>query len=136
MADSFQVGQGDVKFRVFGYRKAVRDLERAGVASDDLKKVMSDVGSIVVRNAKVPQRTGRLDRTLRAGKGKTKSVVRLGGARAPYAGVRNYGWPARNIPAMNPSLEDTVKASQQEIFETVENGIQDLLVKNGLQKPT
>lgn len=132
MADTFEVANGPVRLRVEGLRTTVRDLERAGADSQDMKTLIHEIGMIVVKSADVPSLTGTLAGTLRAGRGKTKAVVRAGGARAPYAGVRHYGWPARNIDAA-PFLLDAVQSERGEILDTLDQGIDQILVKNNLK---
>lgn len=121
----------DSHVRVEGLSKTVRQLSRAGADADDLKDLMFSIGSLVVGAASPPTLSGSLAGTIRAGRGKTKAVVRAGGARAPYAGVVEYGDPARNKPARH-FLEDALNREQTEIFETLEEGIDALLRKNGL----
>lgn len=128
----FQVTSGDIRLRVNGLSKVARDLKKAGADMQSMSDLMHRIGNIVVGGAQIPQLTGTLAETLRAGRGKTKAVVRLGGARARYAGVRNYGWPARNIEPMQPSLEDTVAAYRPEILSALDAGLTDILRENDL----
>lgn len=121
----------DGHVRVEGLSKTVRHLSRAGADADDLKDLMFSIGSLVVGAASPPTLSGTLAGTIRAGRGKTKAVVRAGGARAPYAGVLEYGDPARNKPARH-YLETALAQEQTEIFETLEQGIDALLRKNNL----
>jgi hypothetical protein len=123
-------GDGTI-IRVEGLSKLVRQLNKAGADSSDLKDTMHAIGQAVVNSAAVPVRTGRLKATLRAGKGKTKAVVRMGGARAPYAGVIEYGWAARGISgtgAVSAARDSRKSASQQ----MIRNAIDDLLARNDL----
>ena len=92
---------------------------------------MYSIGMIVVRASNVPVLTGRLASTLRAGKGKTKAVVRIGGAKAPYAGVIHYGYPARNIQPAPFVLEALVR-KRQDVINKLDEGISDILRKNNL----
>ena len=46
--------------------------------------------------ARAPRRSGRLARTIQATADSTGGTVAVG---AVYAGVQEYGWPARRIPA-------------------------------------
>lgn len=117
--------------RVEGLNKLVRSLSKAGVDADDQKALMHQIGSIVADAANPPTISGDLARTIRAGKGKTKAVVRAGSAKVRYAGPIHYGWPARNIKAQ-PFLTDALSARQNAIIRALENGIDDLLTKSGL----
>jgi hypothetical protein len=97
-----------------------------------MKELMHDLGEIVVKGADVPRgTTGALAGSIRAGRGKTKAVVRAGGAKAPYAGVIHYGWPARNI-APHPFLTDALSRRHEQIYAALEQGIDALLAKNDL----
>lgn len=131
MADDFEIANGDVRLRVSGLRRTVRDLERAGADTQDMRQLIHSVGMVVVRAASAPVRSGKLDATIRAGRGKTKAVVRAGGARAPYAGVIHYGWPARGIQAQ-PFLLDALQAQRAAVLQTIDQGIEEILRKNNL----
>lgn len=131
MDDTFEVANGPVRIRVTGLRKTMRDLERAGADATDMKELIHDLGQIVVNAATVPSMTGNLAGTVRAGRGKTKAVVRAGGARAPYAGVIHYGWPAHNI-APQPYLVDALQRERGAVVEALNEGIEDILRKNDL----
>jgi hypothetical protein len=131
MSDTFEVANGDVRLRVSGLRTTVRDLERAGADTQDMRQLIHTVGMIVVRAATAPVRSGKLEGTIRAGRGKTKAVVRAGGARAPYAGVIHYGWPARGIQAQ-PFLVDALQAQRNNVLQALETGIDEILRKNNL----
>ncbi|MCA0347093.1 MAG: hypothetical protein LCH31_08745 [Actinobacteria bacterium] len=123
-------GDGTV-VRVEGLSKLNRGLRKAGVDVQRMNDVMHAIGQAVVDSASVPIRTGRLKSTLRAGKGRTKAVVRMGGARAPYAGVIEYGWRARGISgsmAVNRARDGRKAESQRMIRE----GIDQILKTNNL----
>lgn len=129
--DDFEIAQGDVRLRVDGLGKTLRSMQRAGADADDMKDLMFTLGSIVVAAAQPPRADGTLAATLRAGRGKTKAVVRAGGARAPYAGVIHYGWPSRNI-APQPFLTDALNNTRAQILSKLDAGLADLLRKNNL----
>lgn len=87
-------------YQITGLREVVRKLERLGIESQDLKRAFGRVSTTVVRRASadVPIRSGDLQRSIRPGNTKNKSVVRAGyGARVRHAGPINYGWAARGI---------------------------------------
>lgn len=120
--------------RVQGLSRTLRQMEKAGAAASDLRDVMQRIGNVVVVQAtpRLPAVSGRLSTTIRAGRSKTKAVVRLGGARAPYAGVIEYGWPARNITAQ-PALRQALDAKRGEILATLTDEIDHLLTKTDLK---
>lgn len=122
---------GGVRVRVDGLRATIRRLNKAGTDAAEMRDLMHALGSIVVDAADAPNESGTLAGTVRAGRGKTKAVVRAGGARAPYAGVIHYGWPERGIQP-RPFLTDALKAQHAAIFDALERGISDLLARNQL----
>lgn len=126
-------GEG-VKIRIEGLRKTFRALEAAGTASQDLRDLMHSLGLIVVGAARpnTPTLSGALAGTLRAGRGKTKAVIRAGNARVPYAGVQHYGWPARGLSAQ-PFLTNAVQSTRAQTFAALDEGIGELLRKQNLK---
>lgn len=131
-ADDFEVTAGGLTLRVEGLGKTLRAMEAAGADSEEMKSLMHSLGMVVVRSANPPALTGTLAATLRAGRGKTKAVVRAGGARAPYAGVVHYGWPARNIPD-NEFLTEALNRTRPQILANLSNGLGDILKKHDLK---
>lgn len=129
--DSIEYVSGGVRVRIDGLRKTISRMSKAGTDAEDMKDLMHSLGEIVVKGAQVPNRSGKLATTIRAGRGKTKAVVRAGGARAPYAAVIHYGWPARQI-ARQPFLTDALTRRHGQIFAALESGIDALLAKNDL----
>jgi len=127
------INTGDVRIRVEGLGKALRAMSKAGADAEDMRELMVSLGMIVVHAARprTPVLSSRLSATLRPGRGRTKSVVRAGGARTPYAGVIHYGWPARNI-APQPFLSDAVTATRSKVLGALDKGIGDLLKKQNL----
>lgn len=111
--------------------KVTRALTKAGVDAQDQKALMHEIGMIVVRAAQPPVRSGALAGSMRAGRGKTKAVVRAGGARVPYAGVIHYGWPKHNIEA-NPFLLKALESQRDEVYKKLDEGMGDVLRKNDL----
>lgn len=134
MADSIILGTAPVQLRIEGLRRTLRDLHRAGVAAEDIKDSMHRLGSMVVESAqpRVPVASGRTRATLRAGRGKTKAVVRMGGAKVPYAPVIHYGWPARGIRAQ-PSLVEAFQAMQPRLVVALSDELAGLLAKHDLK---
>ncbi len=118
--------------RVEGLRELNRALGKAGADAADQKELMHELGMIVVHAAQPPVLDGTLEATIRAGRGKTKAVVRAGGARAPYAAVQHYGWPAHNIEP-KPFLLDALTSKTDEIVDTMDKGVGEILKKNGLK---
>lgn len=132
-AADLDVNIGGARVRVTGLRKAVRALEAAGTSAESMKDLMHSLGLIVVAAARpqAPVLSGTLAGDIRAGRGKTKAVVRAGRARIPYAGVQHYGWPARNIAATN-FLSNAVQSTRGQTFQALDDGIGDLLRRQSL----
>lgn len=132
MAADLEIKDGDQIVRIEGLRKTLAALSKAGADAEQMRDLMHTIGNIVVKAAVPPVLTGRLASTIRAGRGKTKAVVRAGGARAKYAGVIHYGWPARGIPA-NPFLRRALAATRNDQLQTLNQGIDQLLKDNDLK---
>lgn len=130
MALDGEYGTATGRVRVKGLSKTVRSLERAGADVQDMRDLMHSLGMLVVNAAQPPVLTGTLAGTLRAGRGKTKAVVRAGGARAPYAGVQEYGWPARNIAAQH-YLTAALQSERSDVLRALDDGLEDILRKTG-----
>ncbi|GMA34741.1 hypothetical protein [Demequina litorisediminis] len=130
-ADDFTITSGDVRLRVEGLGRTLRDMSKAGADAEDMKDLMHSLGLLVVNASQPPTDSGTLATTLRAGRGKTKAVVRAGGARAKYAGVIHYGWPARNIEPQ-PFLSDALNKTRPQILKALNDGLGDLLKKHDL----
>lgn len=118
--------------KIEGLRELNKALAKAAEDSKDLSALMYKVGMIVVRAAKPPRRTGNLANSLRAGRGKTKAVVRAGNnGSIPYGRVMEYGWAARNIQPrlfLNKAREEKAREIERAIFA----GIDDIIRKNKL----
>ena len=118
--------------RIDGLRELNAKLRAAGDASADMPDLMHRLGSIVIANAKVPTDSGELAGTLRAGRGRTKAVVRAGYAkRGRYAGVVHYGNPHRGTRAQ-PFLIDALRRSQTQLVSELQTGIDQLMRKHNL----
>lgn len=126
MAKDFETAAGDIRLRVDGLAATLKSMEKAGAEAQDMKALMHSLGSIVIRAASPPRQSGALAQSMRAGKGKTKAVVRAGGARLPYAGVVHYGWPARNIRPQE-FLSTALQRQMGQILGALDAGIGDIL---------
>lgn len=142
---SINIAAGNVRLRVTGLTKTLRAMRKAGADMQEMPKLMHDIGMTVVNAAKpltpraarhtFPKK--RLSETLRAGRGKTKAVVRAGFAFKKskktryYAPIIHYGWPARGIPA-RPFLVNALAANQQKVIKQLAAGLGDILSKNHL----
>jgi hypothetical protein len=85
--------------KITGLREVVRSLNQYAGAVDDMKEANSKISSKVAQDAVsiAPKLSGDLARTIKGNRAKERVQIKAGGARVPYAGVIEYGWPARNI---------------------------------------
>ncbi|AVR56186.1 hypothetical protein JTF52_gp09 [Microbacterium phage Azizam] len=118
--------------RIDGLRELNAKLRAAGDESADLPDLMFRLGSIVIANARVPAKSGELAGTLRAGRGRTKAVVRAGYAkRGAHAGVVHYGNPHTGSRAQ-PFLVDALRRAQSQLVSELQTGIDQLMRKHKL----
>lgn len=132
--DDLAVEMDGMRIEVDGLKETLRRLSRAGADAEDMRELMHSTGRIISDGAvslAPVGKTGNLRESLRAGKGKTKAVIRAGGARVPYAGVQHYGWPARNITG-SMYLVRSLTANTDRALTHLEQGLRDLLRKNAL----
>jgi phage gpG-like protein len=98
---------------VVGAKELRRTLRKAGDDLSDFAQANAEAGRIVAGEAPnwIRSRSGALAGSIRPGAAKTQAVVRAGGARIPYAGVVEWGWPARHIRP-RPYLTTAAKVTE------------------------
>lgn len=119
--------------RVEGLRKLVKELEGLGVDVGDLKDAFGNIarrGAEVARGF-VPTLTGRLAGTTRGNRAKSKAVITVGKASAPYAAVINYGWPRRNIKGAG-FVPQTDRVMKPDAVAEITDSLQQIIRKRGL----
>lgn len=124
-----------MRVEVTGLKETLSAMAKAGTSSESMRDLMHSTGEIVAgaARAKAPVRTGSLRDSIRAGRGKTKAVVRAGTAvRSPYAAVQHYGNPKRNLPP-TMYLVTALHQTNGQVLTHIEQGISDLLTKSGLK---
>lgn len=133
-SDAFEIVSGDVRLRVEGLRKTIRALSEAGASAEEMRDTMVRIGTIVVLagQARAPRLSGDLAGSIRPGRGKTKAVVRAGGARVPYAPVIHYGWAGHGIEP-RPFLTDALQATRSQVLRTFDTELGQLLRKHNLK---
>lgn len=129
----FTLNSGGLRIRVEGLTKTVRALEKAGTDAGEMRDLMHAIGMTVVQDARsrVPAESGALKRTIRAGRGKTKAVVRAGTKAVPYGGVIHYGWRQHGIQEQ-PFLKNALIAQRGTVLNQLDDGISALLKNAGL----
>lgn len=110
--------------RVEGLAQLVRDLERYGVSTGDLKDAFGKISADVAQEAgtRIHVLTGAHKASIRPARTKNKAVVRAGnGTDAPAAGVLNYARPGDEFltgPA-NEDLPSKIARIEAELDELV-----------------
>lgn len=113
--------------KITGLREVVRSLNQYAGAVDDLKEANSKIASKVAQSAVsiAPKNSGALARSIRGNRAKEKVQIKAGGARVPYAGVIEYGWPAKNINA-EPYLRTAAYRNIQFAIEQFDSNLESL----------
>lgn len=132
----------DTTIRVEGadeIRAALRQLEDTGLTSQ-LRATNRNAAEKVVKRAlpKVPTRTGRLKRSVKALATQRGGRVKAGSAAVPYAAAIHWGrtfgnvWHhkrARNPIRGRPFLYDAAKEARPEIIDSYQSDISALVAK-------
>lgn len=119
-------------FIVSGIEAVNRAFYQAGADAQDIQKVMEEAGRVVKRAANPPVVSGELAASIRSGAGKTKALITAGGDRTPYGPVVHYGWAARGITP-NPFLMNALQRQSNNVYNIIDNGIDDILKKTNLK---
>ena len=103
---------GEGKVEVEGGKELRKSLKGVEDGLKDLQAAHAAAAGIVsaAAPAYAPLRSGALAGSIRGSGAKAAATVRAGGAKVPYAGVQEYGWPRRNIaaqPYIVPAAHDT-----------------------------
>ena len=119
---------------VYGGRELRKALKETAGDTDDLKELNKKIAEIVVDEAvkHVPVRSGKLKASLKAFGAATKARVTAGRKSLPYATVVHWGWPQRNIEG-SFFLTNAMEKKQSQILEAYEDGLEQILDKNGLK---
>lgn len=127
------MARGNDGVRIEGLTETVRNLERLGVDVEDLREAFGQISRRIVSEATdgVARLTGTLAGTIRPARTKNKAQVRAGTAGAPYAGVINYGWPARGITG-SEFLTRPANDRPEEHARDIEANLQALLRQHHL----
>ena len=110
--------------RVGGMRKVRAQMREAGDDLSDMRELHKRLADNVAGTAKtkVPERSGRLKRSVRGSGTKTAARVKAGNNRksgpssVPYAGAIHFGWGARGIRPQ-PFLYEALDDRRQEVIE-------------------
>lgn len=122
-------GKPPAEIAVVGLAELSRLFRAAGGdLSEELREANKAAAEVVAAEARgrVPRRSGRLAKSIRATGGVRVAAVRAGGARMPYAGPIHFGWPAHNIRPQ-PFLYDAADDRRTEVIAVYEKNIADLI---------
>ena len=122
----------DARIRVEGIAQAQRGLSRLMGDLQDMR-VFHDIAETASRVAVsfTPRRSGALAASVRPAAARNRATVTAGSARVPYAGVQNYGWPARGIPAVD-FLARTDDVMRHRAPDQLQRAVDRLLAQGGM----
>lgn len=114
--------------RVDGLAQLKRALGELGVDIGDLKGTFGRIASRGARLAAgyAPHRTGRLRSSTRPEVTQNRAAVLAGSSAVRWAGVQNYGWPRRHIPATS-FLQKADRDLAPDTPRLIEDGITDAI---------
>jgi carbon monoxide dehydrogenase subunit G len=112
---------------VKGLREVTRSFKQYEGAVDDLKTANAAISSKVAQSAvaTTPKLTGRLASTVKGNRAVQRVQIKAGGARVPYAGVIEYGWPARNIEAQ-PFLRRAAWTNRDYVIQQYSSNLESI----------
>jgi len=112
---------------VKGLREVTRSFKQYEGAVDDLKTANAAISSKVAQSAvaTTPKLTGRLASTVKGNRAVQRVQIKAGGARVPYAGVIEYGWPARNIEAQ-PFLRRAAWTNKDYVIQQYSSNLESI----------
>lgn len=117
-----------VVIQVDGLDETLKAFREFGDASEDMRDLMHSTGEIVAKSARMfaPARSGAMRASIRAGRGKTKAVIRAGSPRrVPYAAIVHY-------PYQRPFMVQALAATGTQALAHINEGIAELRRKHNL----
>lgn len=111
-------------------REAEREFDIKGTYTGPIAEVMKEAGDMAAAaiRAEAPKRSGRLARSVRAGRAVGRARVSVGRKSVPYAGPIHWGWPEHNIEA-NKFGTRGLQAVDGQVAEKFEQGMKRVLAK-------
>jgi hypothetical protein len=106
--------------------KLGKDLESNSELNEELSSNLAQKASSIA-----PRLTGSLASSIVGNPSPQKAQIVAGSGAVPYAGVIEYGWPAKNIQAQ-PYLNKTVNSNMGYIIERYNQSIEDNIKKYNL----
>lgn len=103
-------------------KRMARDLESNLDLNKELSTTLSQKAS-----AMAPRLTGALASSVQGNPSAEKAQILAGSAAVPYAGVIEYGWPAKNKearPYLNPAVNDNMGYIIEKYNDSIKKAIQ------------
>ena len=115
---------------VKGARELRASMKRAGLSLVDLKDTHATIAKMVAVAAQgaAPRQSGNLAGNIRGAGTNTMAVVRVGGAKVPYANPIHWGWGRRGIAA-NPFISRAAQSLEPTWTGTYVKAVDDILAK-------
>lgn len=117
--------------KVEGAKRLRSTLKAAGADMKDLTALNRKAAQTVVPVAKALAPVGspvkgHIKNTVRAGATQRAGIIRVGDRKRPYAGVRHWGWPKRNIKAL-PWVSIAAKQTEPQWTADYWNGLMKVI---------
>lgn len=122
-----------ISFSVEGEAQVKAALDKVENALTDRLSLNKDLSEDLSRKASAmaPRLTGALASSVKGNPSNEKAQILAGSNAVPYAGVQEYGWPAKNIQAQ-PYLRPAVYDNMGYIVEKYNNYIESIVKKYNL----
>ena len=119
--------------KVTGLKECLKALKNAGDDFEELKDANNELAKDIASKAAAiaPRLTGNLASSIKGNRAKNKVSVKSGSSKVPYAGVQEYGWPARNIAAQS-YIRRAAAENMDSIMKTYEDNIKSIIKKYDL----
>lgn len=122
-----------IEFSVQGINEVKATLEKLGKDLESNLELNKELSTTLAQKASAmaPRLTGALAASVVGNPSGERAQIVAGSAAVPYAGVQEYGWPARNIKAQ-PYLVPAVKNNIGLIVEKYNDSIKESIKKYNL----
>lgn len=122
-----------LRVQVTGDEKVIAGLRSLRLKSKDLSGAWQRIGAAIRKDAipMTPVLSGRLVRSIRAGKSKSQATVRVGGRGLVYAPIQHYGG-YNNIQG-KPFLTSALAANENKARQEVSREIDRIIRESGLK---
>lgn len=126
MAEAVQVSIQGIDQAEKAIKSLAKELENNLTLNKELSTTLAQKASAIA-----PRLTGALASSVQGNPSEKKAQILAGSAAVPYAGVIEYGWPAKNIKAQ-PYLRAAVNQNMEYIVEKYNESIRENIRKYNL----